>query len=145
MEKASDRKPAGSLLDQTREEEALKAQLYQQIGQLKVELDWMKKKLDCSSDQKRQLIEPGSESISVRRQCELIGLPRASLYYEPQPESPENLSLMHLIDEQFTKIPFYEVLKMTAWLREVKKFEVNLRRVPYVPISIETLCPNRLV
>lgn len=89
----------------------------------------MKKKLDCSSDQKRQLIEPGSESISVRRQCELIGLPRASLYYEPQPESPENLLLMHLIDEQFTKIPFYGVLKMTAWLREVKKFEVNLKRV----------------
>ena len=26
------------------EEEALKAQLYQQIGQLKVELDWLKKK-----------------------------------------------------------------------------------------------------
>lgn len=85
--------------------------------------------MDCSSDQKRQLIEPGNESISVRRQCELIGLPRASLYYEPQPESPENLSLMRLIDEQFTKIPFYGVLKMTAWLREVKKCEVNLKRV----------------
>jgi transposase-like protein len=27
------------------DEEALKAQLYQQIGQLKVELDWMKKKV----------------------------------------------------------------------------------------------------
>ena len=27
------------------EEEVLKAQLYQQIGQLKVELDWMKKKV----------------------------------------------------------------------------------------------------
>ena len=28
-----------------RDEEALKAQLYQQIGQLKVELDWLKKKV----------------------------------------------------------------------------------------------------
>jgi len=28
-----------------KEDEALKAQLYQQIGQLKVELDWLKKKL----------------------------------------------------------------------------------------------------
>ena len=28
-----------------REEEALKAALYQQIGQLKVELDWLKKKV----------------------------------------------------------------------------------------------------
>ena len=29
----------------TQDEEALKAQLYQQIGQLKVELDWLKKKV----------------------------------------------------------------------------------------------------
>ncbi len=85
--------------------------------------------MDCSIDQKRQLIEPANEFISVRRQCELIGLPRASLYYEPQPESLENLSLMRLIDEQFTRTPFYGVLKMTAWLREVMKCEVNFKRV----------------
>lgn len=30
---------------QSKEEEALKAALYQQIGQLKVELDWLKKKV----------------------------------------------------------------------------------------------------
>jgi hypothetical protein len=29
----------------SKEEEALKAALYQQIGQLKVELDWLKKKV----------------------------------------------------------------------------------------------------
>ena len=85
--------------------------------------------MDCSIDEKRQLIEPANESVSVRRQCELIGLPRASLYYEPQPESLENLLLMRLIDEQFTRPPFYGVLKMTAWLREVMKREVNFKRV----------------
>ena len=31
-----------------KEEEALKAALYQQIGQLKVELDWLKKKVDLA-------------------------------------------------------------------------------------------------
>jgi hypothetical protein len=30
------------------QDKALKAQLYQQIGQMKVELDWLKKKPDCS-------------------------------------------------------------------------------------------------
>jgi transposase-like protein len=30
------------------QEEALKAKLYQEIGQLKVELDWLKKKFRCS-------------------------------------------------------------------------------------------------
>jgi transposase-like protein len=32
-----------------RDEEELKAQLYQQIGQLKVELDWLKKKVGLLS------------------------------------------------------------------------------------------------
>jgi len=32
-------------VQQTEEEETLKARLYQEIGQLKVELDWLKKKV----------------------------------------------------------------------------------------------------
>ena len=31
------------------EEETLRARLYQEIGQLKVELDWLKKKVGCES------------------------------------------------------------------------------------------------
>jgi putative transposase len=66
--------------------------------------------------------------ISVCRQCELIGLPRASFYYEPAGESAENLLLMRLLDEQYTRTPFYGVLKMTAWLRE-NGHPVNCKRV----------------
>lgn len=36
---------SGRRVHEGQEEEALKAQLYQQIGQLKVELDWLKKKV----------------------------------------------------------------------------------------------------
>lgn len=75
------------------------------------------------------MIEPAHPSISVNRQCELIGLSRSSFYYEPRQESEENLSLMRLIDEQYTRTPFYGVLKMTAWLQEVMKREVNCKRV----------------
>ena len=109
-------------------EEALKAQLYQQIGRLKVELDWLKKNLDYSTEHKRLLIEPEDESISISRQCELIDLPRSSYYYEPRPESPENLHLMKLIDETFTDYPFFVVMKMTEWLRQ-KQDPVNPKRV----------------
>jgi putative transposase len=58
----------------------------------------------------------------------LIGLPRASFYYEPAGESAENLLLMRLLDEQYTRTPFYGVLKMTAWLRE-NGHPVNCMRV----------------
>lgn len=74
------------------------------------------------------MIEPGHNSISVRRQCHLIGLSRASLYYEPAEESAENLLLMRLLDEQYTRTPFYGVLKMMAWLRE-NGHPVNCKRV----------------
>ena len=40
------------------------------------------------------------DGISVRRQCELLGVSRSGLYYEPVGESDENLTLMRLLDEQ---------------------------------------------
>lgn len=45
------------------------AELYEQIGRLKVELDWVKKKLSRSADDLRPLVEPGHPRLSVRRQC----------------------------------------------------------------------------
>lgn len=50
--------------------------LYQQIGQMKVELDWLKKNLPFSAGVRRELVEPENERISIKRQCELLGLNR---------------------------------------------------------------------
>ena len=80
--------------------EAFQAQLYQQIGQLKVELDWVKKKLDLLPEGKRALIEPAHPQMSIARQCDLVGLPRSTYYYQAQGESEENLTLMRLLDKQ---------------------------------------------
>jgi putative transposase len=66
---------------------------------------------------KRAWVESGHPSISVSRQCELIGLSRSSLYYEPCGESDDSLRLMRLIDEEYTLHPFYGRRRMTAWLR----------------------------
>jgi hypothetical protein len=58
----------------------------------------------------------------------LLGLSRASLYYEPVEESQENLQLMRLIDRQYTQVPFYGSRRMTAWLQS-QGYEVNRKRV----------------
>lgn len=79
--------------------------------------------------EKRQLIEPGHEQLSIRRQCELLGLNRASYYYQAATESELNLTLMRLIDEQYTKTPFYGWRKMTVYLRQVEKYQINSKRV----------------
>jgi putative transposase len=52
----------------------------------------------------------------VRRQCELLGLNRSGVYYEPACESEENLRLMRLIDEQYLRTPFYGSRRMSAHL-----------------------------
>jgi putative transposase len=66
--------------------------------------------------------------ISVARQCDLVGLARSSLYYQPAGETEENLLLMRLIDEEYTRHPFYGSPKMTAWLIR-EGHEVNHKRV----------------
>jgi putative transposase len=74
------------------------------------------------------LIEPEHESLSLSRPCQLIGLARASFYYQPQPESEEKLMLMRLLDEQYTQTPCYGIRRMTAWLRR-QGCQVNHKRV----------------
>ena len=87
-----------------------------------------KKKLPSSCEHKRPLVEHGHPALSVRRQCELLGLSRSSLYYEPGGEAAEDLRLMRLIDEQYTARPFYGSRRMTIWLNEQGE-EVNRKRV----------------
>jgi putative transposase len=58
----------------------------------------------------------------------LLGVNRAGLYYEPVGESEENLLLMRLLDEQYTRAPFYGSRRMTAWLA-TQGYEVNRKRI----------------
>jgi putative transposase len=76
----------------------------------------------------RQLVEPGHAQLSLRQQCQLLGLPRSSLYYSAQPVDEEDLALMRLLDEQYLRTPFYGVRRMTQWLRE-EEWTVNQKRV----------------
>jgi len=64
----------------------------------------------------------------VRRQCELLGLNRSSWYYEPAPETAENLRLMRLIDEEYTAHPFFGSRRLTVRLIGQGE-EVNRKRV----------------
>ena len=76
----------------------------------------------------RALIETAHPDLSVRRQCELLGLCRSSLYYEPVPETAENLRLMRLIDQEYMAHPFLGSRRLTIWLTEQGE-EVNRKRV----------------
>jgi len=74
--------------------------------------------MSCSLEQRRSWIQPENQQLSVRRQCGLLGLASASYYYAPQPESAENLNYLRLLDEEYTRNPFYGVRKMTVRLQQ---------------------------
>lgn len=74
------------------------------------------------------MIEPDHSQLSIRRQCELVGLNRSTFYYTLAQESDLNLRLMRLIDKQYIKTPFYGWPRMTAQLRR-QGHKVNHKRV----------------
>jgi putative transposase len=89
------------------------------------------------------MIDPGLSQISVRRQCQLIGLHRSVLYYEPARERAFTLELMRLIDQQYPRTPFYGRLRMTAYLRHLG-CEVNHKRVQRLmrKMGLEAIYPK---
>ena len=93
---------------QAQDGEVEKARLYEEIGRLKMELDWVKKKLrGWTVAARRAAVDPADEVLSIGRQCELLGLSRSGYYYQPQPVSAEDLVCMRQMDETFTKYPFF--------------------------------------
>lgn len=90
------------------------------------------------------MIEPSHPALSIRTQCALIGLSRASYYYEPCAETAYNLELMRLIDEEYLKHPFYGSRRITIWLKNLN-FEVNRKRVQRLmqKMGIEGLYPKK--
>jgi putative transposase len=74
------------------------------------------------------MIETSHAELSIRRQCELIGLNRATFYAAPAGETAFNLHLMRLMDEQYLRTPFYGYPRMTVALQR-QGYAVNRKRV----------------
>jgi len=89
------------------------------------------------------LIERQNKMIPVGRQAELLGIARSTIYYQPRID-PYNLELMHLIDEVYTKTPFYgsrrirEILKRKGYLINRKRIQRLMRLM-----GIEAIYPKR--
>lgn len=73
-----------------------------------------------------------------------MGLARSSYYYQAGGEGEYNERLMRLIDEQYTRTPFYGVRRMTAWLRR-RGEGVNTKRVRRLMrlMGLEAIYPKR--
>jgi putative transposase len=74
------------------------------------------------------MVERQHPALSVVRQCRLLGISRSGLYYRPVGPTPEDLTLMQLLDQQYLATPFYGSRRMTAWLRG-QGYPVSRKRV----------------
>ena len=89
------------------------------------------------------MIEPVAES-SIRRQCQLLEISRTAYYYQPCPETQENLELMRRLDELPLENPVYGSRRLTVMLRREGK-AVNRKRVSRLLglMGMEAIYPRR--
>jgi len=74
------------------------------------------------------LVESKHPRLPIKRQCELLCLNRSTYYYKSQKDESFNIQLMNLIDEEYTRHPFYGVRRMKVML-ERKGHRVNHKRI----------------
>ena len=84
------------------------------------------------------------EEPSIRRQCELLEISRTAYYYEPCPETEENLRLMRRLDELHLDNPVYGSRRLTVLLEREGQM-VNRKRVRRLLglMGIEAIYPRR--
>lgn len=72
----------------------------------------------------------GHGELAVTRQCALAAVPRSSFYGRPPPREPsaDDLLLMRLIDEEYTRRPFYGSRRMVVVLGR-QGHAINRKRV----------------
>lgn len=82
-----------------------------------------------SAPDRRALVDGAHCDLSVRRQCQLLGVARSGVYRPPPAANDDDdLVLMRRIDELFTAWPFLGSRRMTAMLR-AEDHLVNRKRV----------------
>ena len=74
------------------------------------------------------MVNPSEPKLSLKEQCQLLGINRSSYYYQAKKPKEEEAVLLRLLDEQYLKTPFYGSRKMTAYLRE-QGYRVSRKRV----------------
>jgi putative transposase len=92
---------------------------------------------------KRQQVDPGHAELSIRSQCELLGLARSSWYYEPVPVSAADLALMARLDRWHTDHPFLGSRKLATLVSSPEE-AVNRKRVQRLMrlMGLECLFPR---
>lgn len=74
------------------------------------------------------MIEHGSNEVNRKRMCELLNVPRSSIYYKSKPIENNDAVILNEIRDIYQEYSFYGYRRMHIELRK-KGFEINHKRV----------------
>jgi putative transposase len=83
--------------------------------------------------------------LPVKWQCQLLKLPRSSLYYTGQDAPEDDLALMQLIDQCHLRHLYYGSRRIRGWLQDHHDWTVNRKRVRRLmpQMGLTALYPKR--
>ncbi len=81
-----------------------------------------------SVSDRRALLDHNHAELSIRRQCQLLGIARSGVYYERRPANDNELGVMRRLDELFTQWPFLGSRRLARLLRD-EGHAINRKRV----------------
>lgn len=96
-------------------------------------------------NERKNWVEANHPILSVRQQCEILELNRANVYYKPRQKifSDEQLALLRLVDEIYTKYPFFGTRQMSNYIslyyHPCKRHEM---RWAYEQLSLRSVAPG---
>jgi putative transposase len=92
---------------------------------------------------RKLLLEPAHEILSIRQQCELLDINRSNIYYVKKVPDEEELKLMRKVDEIYTEYPFFGTRQMVNYLR-LRDYDVgrSLIRSIYKELGLRAICPG---
>ena len=101
----------------------------------------------CLPEDRRRLLEPNHPKLSLRSQCELLGVNRSSYYYAaqtPVPLDEEKLQLLRLVDETYTQYPFFGTRQMASYLQlhGSSNIQRHHTRWAYTRLGLRSLAPG---
>ena len=129
---AFDNKREDNLREKLAEERKEKAEYAKKVGQLTMQVDWLKKNLKKLSDltTRVNLVRNLSttKELPVSTGAKLLGINRTSVYYGGLPVSQKELECKAIIDHLHTDNPAWGVRQMSAQLK-LRGYQVGRRKV----------------
>ena len=126
------------------EHEDEKELLVKKIGELTLDVDWLKKKTNSnlSNEEKRALIDWKHPSLTIKKQCQLLMLSRSTAYHVPVDVSPsrDEINIKNAIDRIHYEEPAFGVRRIRNELHKQGFHNVGRRLVRRYMMEMDIVC-----